>query len=134
MRTYADFARRSPVSEREDGHLTAVRNSPPLVNASLPRGNGLLLHFDGEFASLEALGLATLTGRNFGWLPGEAQQAIGAHRAGASARTTAPARSRSSSAARTRACCAEPTPPCPKSCGCASCSASTWSATATPRS
>jgi hypothetical protein len=76
MRTYADFARRSPVSEREDGHRTAVRNSPPLVNASLPRDNGLLLHFDGEFSSLEALVLATLTGRNFGWLPGESQLAV----------------------------------------------------------
>ena len=82
MRTYADFARRSPVSEREDGHLTAVRNSPPLVNASLPRGNGLLLHFDGEFASLEALTLATLTGRNFGWLSGRGAAGDGAHRAG----------------------------------------------------
>ena len=37
MRTYADFARRSPISAREDGHETAVRNSPPLVNASSRR-------------------------------------------------------------------------------------------------
>jgi cytochrome c peroxidase len=76
MRTYADFTRRSPVSAREDGHTTAVRNSPPLVNASLERPNGLVLHFDGEFATLEALVLATLTGRNFGWLPGESQLAV----------------------------------------------------------
>jgi cytochrome c peroxidase len=76
MRTYADFARRSPVSAREDGHLTTVRNSPPLVNASLERANGLLLHFDGEFAALEDLVLATLTGRNYGWLPDESQLAI----------------------------------------------------------
>jgi len=76
MRTYNDFARRSPVPAREDGHLTTVRNSPPLVNASLERPNGLLFHFDGEFPSLEALVLATLTGRNYGWLPGEQQQAI----------------------------------------------------------
>lgn len=76
MRTYADFARRSPVSAREDGHLTTVRNSPPLVNASLERGPGLLLHFDGEFATLEALVLATLTGRNYGWLPSESALAV----------------------------------------------------------
>ena len=76
MRTYADFARRSPVSAREDGHLTTVRNSPALVNASVERDNGLLLHFDGEFATLEALVLATLTGRNYGWLPGESQLAV----------------------------------------------------------
>jgi len=76
MRTYSDFARRSPVSAREDGHTTTVRNSPPLVNASLERPNGLMLHFDGEFATLEELVLATLTGRNFGWLPDESQLAV----------------------------------------------------------
>jgi cytochrome c peroxidase len=76
MRTYADFAARSPVSAREDGRLTTVRNAQPLVNASLPRANGLLLHFDGEFASLETLVFATLTGRNFGWLVAEAQPAV----------------------------------------------------------
>jgi cytochrome c peroxidase len=75
MRTYTDFARRSPVPAREDGRLTAVRNSPPLVNASLPRSGGLLLHFDGEFATLEELVRDTLTGRNYGWLPGESAPA-----------------------------------------------------------
>lgn len=75
MRTYTDFARRSPVPEREDGLATAPRNSPPLVNASLPRRGGVILHFDGEFPSLEALVLGTLTGRNYGWLPGEATTA-----------------------------------------------------------
>jgi hypothetical protein len=76
MRTYADFARRSPISAREDGHTTTVRNSPPLVNANVARPNGLLLHFDGEFATLESLVFSTLTGRNFGWRPGEAQLAV----------------------------------------------------------
>jgi cytochrome c peroxidase len=76
MRSYTDFARRSPVPAREDGRASAVRNSPPLVNASLPRRGGLLLHFDGEFATLDALVRGTLTGRNYGWLPGEAPLAI----------------------------------------------------------
>lgn len=76
MRTYADFAPRSPVPAREDGHTTTVRNSPPLVNASLERPNGLVLHFDGEFATIEALVLATLTGRNFGWRADEWQLAV----------------------------------------------------------
>jgi hypothetical protein len=76
MRTYADFARRSPIPARHDGKLSAPRNSPALVNASLPRPNGLLLHFDGEFPSLPALVRGTLTGRNYGWLPGEAPFAI----------------------------------------------------------
>src|SRR4029079_7224985 len=76
VRTYADFARRSPVPRREDGKLTTPRNSPPLVNASLVRKGGVLFHFDAEFATMKDLVKATLTGRNFGWLPGEQEQAI----------------------------------------------------------
>ena len=34
-RTYADFARRSPIPDRGDGRTHTPRNSPPLVNASL---------------------------------------------------------------------------------------------------
>ena len=41
MRTYADFALRSPIPDRGDGKRTAPRNSPPLVNASLDRPGGL---------------------------------------------------------------------------------------------
>lgn len=76
MRTYGDFGRRSPVPAREDGKVTAPRNSPPLVNASLPRPGGLLLHFDAEFGSLPDLVVGTLTGRNSGWLPGERALAV----------------------------------------------------------
>lgn len=76
MRTYADFARRSPVPAREDGATTAPRNSPALVNATLPRTGGLLLHFDAEFATTADLVKDTFTGRNFGWLPGERALAI----------------------------------------------------------
>lgn len=82
MRTYADFARRSPLQPREDGRTHAVRNSPPLVNASLPRKKrpgfkgGVMFHFDGEFASLHDLVKATYTGRMAGWLPGEKDEAI----------------------------------------------------------
>jgi hypothetical protein len=36
----------------------------------------VLFHFDAEFNSMEDLVAATLTGRNFGWLPGEQAQAI----------------------------------------------------------
>ncbi|HTO08485.1 MAG TPA: hypothetical protein VMR86_15670, partial [Myxococcota bacterium] len=76
MRTYADFARRSPVPDRGDGHTHTTRNSPPLVNASLPRRGGVELHFDGEFASLNELVKETLLGRNYGWLPSERRQAM----------------------------------------------------------
>lgn len=76
MRSYSDFARRSPIPLREDGKTHAVRNSPPLVNASLPRRGGSLFHFDAEFSSLHDLVRDTYTGRNYGWLPGERAQAI----------------------------------------------------------
>lgn len=76
MRTYADFAQRSPVPNRSDGKRTAPRNSPPLVNASLDRPGGALFHFDGEFSTMEELTAGTFTGRNLGWLPGQKTEAI----------------------------------------------------------
>jgi cytochrome c peroxidase len=78
VRTYDDFARRSPVPARSDGLLTTPRNSPPLVNATLARDVPLALHFDGEFSSVNDLIIGTFTGRNFGWLPTE-QPAATAH-------------------------------------------------------
>ena len=76
LRTYADFARHSPIPARADGLTETPRNSPALVNASLPRRGAFFLHFDGEFDSPEALVKGTFTGRNFGWLPGEGGQAL----------------------------------------------------------
>jgi cytochrome c peroxidase len=75
-RSYADFARRSPVPARDDGHTVTPRNSPPLVNSALARGRPFFLHFDGEFPSTVALVEGTLTGRNLGWLPDEHDQAV----------------------------------------------------------
>lgn len=75
MRSYSDFASRSPLPTRDDGMLTTVRNSPALVDASIPRTN-FMLHHDGEFATLDALVRDTLTNRNMGWLPGEKDQAV----------------------------------------------------------
>lgn len=75
VRTYGDFARKSPVPAREDGALETARNSPPLVGV----GEGdpdAVFHFDGEFATLEDLVEGTLAGRNFGWLPGERAAAV----------------------------------------------------------
>ena len=76
MRTYADFAPRSPIPARTDGKTHAPRNSPALVNSALARPGGALFHFDSEFNSMEDLVAATFIGRNFGWLPGERAQAI----------------------------------------------------------
>ena len=76
MRAYTDFAARSPIPARADGKTHAPRNSPPLVNATLDRPGGMLLHFDAEFNSIEDLVAGTFSGRNFGWLPGERAEAI----------------------------------------------------------
>jgi hypothetical protein len=70
-RTYADFASRSPIPPRADGLMTTPRNAQSLVSVSIRREVPFLFHFDGEFASIQDLTLATLTGRNFGWLPSE---------------------------------------------------------------
>ncbi len=76
IRTYADFARRSPIPAREDGKTLTPRNSPALVNSTFTSPDELLLHFDGQFASIEELVRGTLTGRNYGWLATEEAEAI----------------------------------------------------------
>jgi cytochrome c peroxidase len=76
IRTYTDYARHSPIPARSDGATRTPRRSPILVNATLPRSVPLLLHADGEFASIEDLVRGTLTGRNFGWLPEESALAV----------------------------------------------------------
>jgi hypothetical protein len=76
IRTYTDYARHSPIPVRADGATVTPRRSPILVNSTLPRNVPLLLHYDGEFASIEGLVRGTLTGRNFGWLPGETAAAV----------------------------------------------------------
>ena len=74
-RTYGDFSRRSPIPDRGDGQTVTTRNSPIMIDLGLPREVPVLLHLDGEFITHEDLILDTLTGRNFGWIPGEAETA-----------------------------------------------------------
>jgi len=87
MRVYADFAERSPIPQlsgaQADGQRFTARNSPSLVNAFMlttlqgdSRADTFLLHYDGEFASIEDLIVGGYTGRNFGWLPGEKAEAL----------------------------------------------------------
>ncbi|MDG2304346.1 MAG: hypothetical protein P8R42_06765 [Candidatus Binatia bacterium] len=71
-RTYGDFSRRSPIPERGDGQTVTTRNSPIMIDLGMAREVPVLLHLDGEFITHEDLILDTLTGRNFGWIPGEA--------------------------------------------------------------
>ena len=76
MRSYTDFARLSPQPLRSaDPAPTRPRNAQSLVGIALARTEGTLFHHDGQFASLDDLVRTTFTGREFGWLPGEAQAA-----------------------------------------------------------
>lgn len=76
VKLYDDFARASPIPRRGDELRHAPRNAPPLFNASLARPGEVLFHYDGEFESLEALVVATLSGRNYGYLADEGPKAI----------------------------------------------------------
>jgi cytochrome c peroxidase len=76
MRTYADFSHTSPIPARNDGKHTTDRNAMSLVNISVATQHGNLFHFDGQFNSMQDLVRATLTGRNYGWLASESDQAI----------------------------------------------------------
>jgi len=75
-RTYADFTTRSPIPRPMSGFDHTPRNAMQMVGSFTPRSGPLFLHFDGEFASGEDLVMGTMTGRNFGWAPGEQAQAI----------------------------------------------------------
>ena len=76
MRAYADYAQRSPIPDRGDGQSTTPRNSPPMVDALVPRDGGVFLHLDGQFVTPGDLIASTFTGRNLGWLPTEYAQAL----------------------------------------------------------
>jgi cytochrome c peroxidase len=76
-RTYADFTTRSPIPRTQaNGFDHTPRNSMQMVDSFTSRTGPVFLHFDGEFASGEDLVVGTLTGRNFGWNPSQATQAM----------------------------------------------------------
>ena len=75
-RTYSDFTPRSPMPREINGFTQTPRNAMHMVGSLQPHSGLTFLHFDGEFASPEDLVKATLTGRNFGWAPGQYQQAV----------------------------------------------------------
>jgi len=78
-RTYSDFTTRSPIplsQTQPNGFTHTPRNAMQMVDSFTSRSGPLFLHFDGEFASGEDLVVGTLTGRNFGWLPSQYNQAI----------------------------------------------------------
>jgi cytochrome c peroxidase len=76
-RTYADFTTRSPMPRTQpNGFDHTPRNAMQMVDSFTSRSGPLFLHFDGEFASGEDLVVGTMTGRNFGWLPSQYNDAI----------------------------------------------------------
>ena len=76
-RTYSDFTTRSPIPRTQpNGFDHTPRNAMQMVDSFTARSGPVFLHFDGEFASGEDLVIGTMTGRNFGWLPTEYNQAI----------------------------------------------------------
>ncbi len=75
-RTYSDFAAHSPIPREIGGLTETTRNSMHMVGSLQSHPGPTFLHFDGEFATPEALVEATLTGRNFGWEPTQFQQAL----------------------------------------------------------
>ena len=78
-RTYADFATHSPIPLGQppaNGMVRTPRNAMQMVGSFIPRSGPMFLHFDGEFSSGQDLVVGTMTGRNFGWLPTQYDQAI----------------------------------------------------------
>jgi len=75
-RTYADFVEHSPMPRAIGAFQSTPRNAMQMVGSMQPHAGPQFLHFDGEFNSAEDLVKATLTGRNFGWEPGQYAQAI----------------------------------------------------------
>jgi hypothetical protein len=75
-RTYADFTDHSPLPRAMNGFINTPRNSMQMVGSLQPHDGPTFLHFDGEFADAAELVKETITGRNFGWGPGESPQAV----------------------------------------------------------
>ena len=78
-RTYSDFTTRSPLplsQPQPNGFDHTPRNAMQMVDSFTARSGSLFLHFDGEFATAEDLVVGTMTGRNFGWLPSQYNDAI----------------------------------------------------------
>ncbi|HTZ33037.1 MAG TPA: hypothetical protein VMH31_11300 [Methylomirabilota bacterium] len=75
-RTYADYVEHSPMPRMVNGFTSTPRNAMQMVGSMQPHAGPQFLHFDGEFHSAEDLVKATITGRNFGWKPGQYAQAV----------------------------------------------------------
>ncbi len=76
-RTYADFTTHSPMPRMQPNGLDHTpRNSLQMVGSFTRRSGQVFLHSDGEFTTGDDLVSATLTGRNFGWMPTQYKEAL----------------------------------------------------------
>ena len=66
----------NPPPTQPNGFDHTPRNAMQMVDSFTSRSGPLFLHFDGEFASGEDLVIGTMTGRNFGWMPSQYNEAI----------------------------------------------------------
>ncbi|HEY4128963.1 MAG TPA: hypothetical protein VGN70_13020 [Gammaproteobacteria bacterium] len=79
VRAFTDFAIHSPVPPRSDDpaqEYSTSRNATTIVEDALHGSVDPVLHWDGQFGSMQQLVVGTLTGRNFGWLATEQAQAL----------------------------------------------------------
>lgn len=80
MRAYTNFAGRALHPLRTEDAATqgafTARKPAPMVDDFDTGNAGQCLHWDCEFGDMDTLVFATLTGRDFGWLPTEQNQAV----------------------------------------------------------
>lgn len=75
-RAYNDYLQREPIPARGGMGGTTLRNVHAMADSMISGTHGIFLHADGQFASGYTAALAGLTGRGFGWLPSEYNQAV----------------------------------------------------------
>ena len=75
-RAYNDYLQRGPIPERGGMSGTTLRNVHTMADSMISGDHGIFLHADGQFASGYTAALTGLTGRGFGWLPSEYNQAV----------------------------------------------------------
>jgi hypothetical protein len=75
-RAYNDYLQREPIPARGGMGGTTLRNVHAMADSMISGTHGIFLHADGQFASGFTAAQAGLTGRGFGWLPSEYNQAV----------------------------------------------------------
>jgi hypothetical protein len=75
-RAYNSYLQRVPIPARGGMGGTTLRNVHAMADSMISGTHGIFLHSDGQFASGFTAAQVGLTGRGFGWLPTEYNQAM----------------------------------------------------------